>query len=137
MTVDSATLFVRFRQHLRPLAGIDQLPNRLSVVWLYDSEPLPDSHGMPSENLVPGMTALEDALADAFEPHGIAILVSVATGAGRREWTWYCCDRDVLARELNEALAPHPRYPIHLSITADPAWEGYLQLLNDIPIADE
>jgi len=67
VTVDSATLFVRFRQHLRPLAGIDQLPNRLSVVWLYDSEPLPDSHGMPSGNLVTQMTALEDALANAID----------------------------------------------------------------------
>ena len=66
VTVDSATLFVRFRQHLRSLAGIDQLPNRLRVVWLYDSEPLPGSHGLPSESLVPEMTALEDALADAF-----------------------------------------------------------------------
>jgi len=39
----------------------------LSVVWLYDSEPLPDSHGMPSENLVTQMTALENALANAID----------------------------------------------------------------------
>lgn len=46
VTVDSSTIFVRYRSHLRSLAGFEQLPNRLSIVWLYDSEPRKGSHGM-------------------------------------------------------------------------------------------
>jgi uncharacterized protein DUF695 len=132
VTLGSDTIFLRFRQHLLPLAGVDQLPNRLSVVWLYDSEPLEGSQGMPSPQLQAEMTALEDALAGSLESRGIAILTSVATGVGRREWTWYCCEQEVLAKGVNEALAPHPRFPIRISIAADPDWQTYRQLLADV-----
>jgi hypothetical protein len=136
-TIDDARMILRYRQHLLPVAGNEQLPNRLNIVWLYDSEPLPGSHGMPSTALQSDMERMENALCDAFEPNGIAILATVATGIGRRQWTWYCCDRDIISVALNDALASLPRCPIKIAIGADPDWTTYRQFLSDVAREDQ
>ena len=130
--LDGFPLILRFRDHLQPVVGHGRLPNRLQVIWVYDSEPVPGMHAMPTEQLTTRMVALEDALVAGLEARGLGVLTSVATTGGRREWTWYCGERSDVQNAINDALADVEAYPIRLHISSDPAWSTYTELLHDV-----
>ena len=130
--LDGFPLVLRFRDHLQPIVGHTKLPNRLQVIWVYDSQPVSGMPAMPSEQLSTSMVALEDALVAGLEEKGLAVLTSVATNRGRREWTWYCGERTEVQNAINDALANVEPYPIQLRISPDPAWSTYTELLRDV-----
>jgi len=130
--LDGFPLVLRFRDRLKSILGHPRLPNRLHVIWVYDSEPVPGAHAMPSQELSDRMSELEDALTEALEERSLAVLTSVATSGGRREWTWYCADKETVQTAINDALAGSTVYPVRLRVSPDPTWSGYMSLLRDL-----
>jgi hypothetical protein len=120
-------LIIRFRTGLERLIGDQRLPNRLTIAWAF--EPAPERSGLPDPALSDAMTAFEDLLSAALEPAELAVLTSVWTTNGTREWVWYGGEGERLVDAINSALAGHERLPIELMIEADPAWEQYKDLL--------
>jgi len=120
-------LIIRFRTGLELLIGDQRLQNRLMIAWSF--EPTPERSGLPDPALSDAMTAFEDQLSAALEPAELAVLTSVWTTNGMREWVWYGGGQEQLVEAINRALAGHERLPIQLMIEADPAWEQYKDLL--------
>src|SRR4051812_36479825 len=83
---DGKPLVFRIRNEPPPFAQKKKaFPHLLAVGWQYDS---PNEQGMPSEDVVARMGALEDLLTEAFEGARQAFLTVVVTGNGVREWQW-------------------------------------------------
>ena len=75
------------------------------------------------------MEAFENLLSAALEPAELAVLTSVWTINGTREWVWYGGEGERLVDAINDGLAGHERLPIELMIEADPEWEQYKGIL--------
>lgn len=120
-------LIIRFRTGLERLVGDQRLPNRLTIAWSFAAAP--ERSGLPDPALSEAMETFENLLSGALEPAELAVLTSVWTTNGAREWVWYGGDGDQLVDAINRALAGHERMPIELMIEADPAWEQYKDLL--------
>ena len=123
-------LFIRYRTGLGPLAGDARLSNRLTISWPF--EHAADQTGLPEGELSDRMKRFEDAVCATLEGGKLALLTSVWTTSGLREWVWYGGEKSVLARAINEALAGMPRLPLHLAIEPDPAWEQYLGFISSV-----
>jgi hypothetical protein len=98
------------------------------VVWTYPLEGEEGQRGLPTSAQQADMVRREDALTAGLEGGGVAVLTSVATSGGHREWIWYSRPASELNPAFNATLKGHPRYPIQLHITADPSWSGYQRL---------
>src|SRR4051812_15965274 len=98
-------LIVRVRTDL---AGDHEMharwPNRMVVVWQFPLEGSEGTHGLPTEEQQAGMNRFEDAVCDALTAAGSAVLTSVATCAGQREWVWYCGESAAFNKAFNAAL---------------------------------
>jgi hypothetical protein len=75
------------------------------------------------------MDQFEDAVETALAAAGVAVLTSVATTRGAREWVWHCGQTPDFNRAFNAALRGHPRYPLALQVGPDPAWRQWRGLL--------
>jgi hypothetical protein len=128
--VDSECAYViRFRSDLLSRAGDPSLPNLLEIQWAFLVE-APFMNGMPTAEQGSEMEAFENQLVAALEPSRHAILFAARTRAGSRHWFWYCGSRDLMEQAINAALAGDPSFPITMTISADPEWEVYLDLLE-------
>ncbi len=120
-------LIVRYRTGLERLFGDQRLQNRLTIAWSFESAP--ERSGLPDAALSDAMEAFENLLSAALEPAELAVLTSVWTINGTREWVWYAGEGERLVDAINDALAGHERLPIELMIEADPEWEQYKGIL--------
>jgi hypothetical protein len=125
-------VLIRVRTDLDPAVTRPRWSHRLAVVWTFPLEGSEGQHGLPTSDQQAAMTRLEQALAIGLEDPGVAVLTSIATSCGQREWIWYCRPAAELNPAFNAALKGHPRYPLQLHLTADPAWGGYQRLLAAI-----
>jgi hypothetical protein len=119
---------VRVRTDLNPASLRTRWPNRLAVVWSYPLEGPEGQRGLPTGAQQGAMAQLEDALTLGLEARGVAVLTSVATSSGQREWIWYCRPAAELNPAFNVALKGHPRYPLKLHMAPDPGWSDYERL---------
>jgi len=74
----------RFAEHLNPAFEPGHLPDRIIIVWRYESEtglPLTEEHRQ--------MNLLEDSLEPLEDAGRFAALALVSTGEGLREGTYY------------------------------------------------
>lgn len=120
-------IIFRFVRDFGP--GFDRLsqPVRIILAWKYDSET-----GMPVSDEREQMDTLEDAIEAHVEKDGFANLVLVSTGENLREWTCYAASEDGFLLRLNSALSNHPRYPIDIHISEDPAWDMYEKFRREL-----
>ncbi|KKL01053.1 DUF695 domain-containing protein [Rheinheimera mesophila] len=111
---------IRYRPDLEPFIGIESHPQRLVIIWEYDTE---NSSGMPSDKQSDEMKAFEDVLASALDPNRLAVLAFILTSNGSREWHYYVSDIEEVGQKINNALSGFPKLPIHLQVESDPEWE--------------
>ena len=78
---------------------------------------------MPSEQETEAMRSFEDALDNALDPDGLAILAFVHTHGGTRRWHYYLEDVRTVGQRINAALADRPNLPIELEVVDDPEWQ--------------
>jgi hypothetical protein len=121
-------VLIRVRTDLDAAVSGAPWPNRLAVVWSYALEGAEGQGGLPTSAQQAAMARLEDALMAGLETQGVAVLTSVATSSGQREWIWYCGPASALNPAFNAALKGHPRYPIKLHLAPDPRWAEYRRL---------
>jgi hypothetical protein len=122
-------LIIRCRSGLLPQVGTGRWTYRLTVVWTFPPEGTEGTHGLPSPAQQEAMNRFEDAAMAGLEGPGVAVLASVATTGGQREWVWYSRPAAEFNPAFNAALKGHPRYPLQIQLAADPQWRGYRQLL--------
>ncbi len=107
-----------------------QWPGRMSITWTFG---LDAAHqGLPNADQQAALDRFEDAAVAGIEQPGTAVLTSVATTSGAREWVWYCAATQDFTKALNAALKGHPKYPLQLRANPDPAWTGYQGLRRAI-----
>jgi hypothetical protein len=122
-------LIVRIRTDLGKQDLQARWPNRMVALWRFPAEGPDGSRGLPSPAQQTAMGQFEDAVEAALAAAGVAILTSVATTRGAREWVWYCGQAPEFNRAFNAALRGHPRYPLALQVAPDPAWRQWRGLL--------
>jgi hypothetical protein len=116
---------LRFRPSLQSSLGDERYPQRLMIVWKYETV---DASGMPSETQSADMKDFEDTLIEALDPDRLAVLAFVFTTAGSREWHFYLSDAEEAGVRINQALANIPQLPIELSVAHDPEWSQLSQV---------
>lgn len=124
-----APYVIRFRSDLISRIGDPSLPNLLEMRWTFFGEG-PLSNGLPTAGQLSEMEAFESQAIAALERSQNAILFAVRTGAGSRHWFWYCSSRDLVEQSLNAVLAGDASLPINMSMTVDPEWAVYADLLE-------
>lgn len=106
------------------LADKDCFPHLIGIMWRYKS---PNASGMPSNEVDEWMNRFEDVLEVALETAGQAILTSILTGRGVREWQWYSRDTEETMALVNAALRGYQPFPVEFSAEVDPQWNAYEQ----------
>lgn len=94
---------------------------RIEVSWNYTG----DASGMPDTATSELMEQVQEALQTEFRKDPVAILTSIFTGDGKREWVFYSVSTHIFGKKLNQALEPFPLLPITVYCENDPGWEGY------------
>ena len=108
----------RFAQEFGPQFDRSSQPDRIIIVWKYESET-----GQPVSNEHQRMNAFEDLLSPAL-PEEFATLALVSTGENLREWIYYVKSEDEFMGRLNKALAG-TAFPIEIHTASDSTWETY------------
>ena len=125
----SQPLILRIRTDLAKQELQARWPNRMVVLWRFPADGTEGSRGLPSTAQQTAMGQFEDAVEAALAAAGVAVLTSVATTSGAREWIWYCGQAPEFNRAFNAGLRGHPRYPLALRVAPDPAWRQWRGLL--------
>lgn len=91
------------------------LSEEISISWNYKGD-------MPDKTTQADMDGFEEALSDILFAES-SMLVLVMTVGGLREWCIYAQDYGSFMQQLNTLLAGHPKYPIRITHSHDPAWK--------------
>lgn len=113
-------IIFRFVKEFRAGFKKSSLPDRVILVWRYESE-----SGLPATAEREAMDRLEDLLAPVVEKKGFSMLTLVSTGENLREWTYYTKSEEEFLQALNNALAQQSRFPIEIHAAPDPKWLTY------------
>lgn len=124
---EGTPFILRFRPQLKDFIATGRFNERLTIIWLYQSD---DRSLMPSDEDADKMKAMEDALVEAMELDLQAVLAFVYTGQDQKEWHWYSTDIQESGKRINEALAAFDKLPIELSFEVDPEWTEYNSVLS-------
>ena len=119
-SVTGRKVIFRFADLLNPAFDRKSQPDRIIIVWTYQSEtgqPLSEEHRQ--------MNIMEDALETVLYQDRFATLALVSTGEGLREWTYYAKSEDEFMDRLNVALAGMPTFPIDVHTAHDPNGNMY------------
>ena len=118
---------LRYRPNLEKYLGDSKYPNRLVIIWDFESE---DPSGLPSSELLDEMREFEDAVVDALDIDRCAVLAFILTHDGVREWHFYIYDVSEVGNRINESLATFPKLPINLQVEEDSNWDEMRAVLN-------
>jgi len=113
-------IIFRFVKEFRTGFEKSSLPDRVILVWRYESE-----SGLPVTAEREAMDRMEDLLAPVVEKPGFAMLALVSTGENQREWIYYAKSEEDFLQALNGALAQQTRFPIEIHAAPDPKWSTY------------
>lgn len=121
-------IFWRFPKTLHPAFATQSLPDRVIIVWKYESE-----NGQPQSETHQGMNLLEDLLEPMTEGGKFATLALVSTGEGLREWTYYSKSADVFLDRFNALETEgEAEFPIELHAAKDPEWSMYKEFMTGL-----
>jgi hypothetical protein len=84
---------------------------------------------MPSSSERERMIDFEGALASGTEARGSGLLALSLTGAGQKEWRFYCQSPQVFMDSLQRDLQGKEQFPIDLQLFHDPEWSGVSEFL--------
>jgi hypothetical protein len=120
-------IFFRFAKEFRPSFDRASQPDRIIIVWRYESEtgqPVTDEHQQ--------MNLLEDSVESILRQDNFATLALVSTGENLREWIYYAKSADEFLDRFNLALVGLPVFPIDIHTASDPAWLNYEQFKSGL-----
>lgn len=123
---DGRTIIVTGRSGLGNVKETGKFTFRVEVTWPYEAA---DAQGMPSVAESQLMEQAQDALEATFSADPVAVNTGIYTGAGERNWVFYCRSLHLFQKKLNEALAELPALPLTFSAEEDPNWEEYAQMM--------
>jgi uncharacterized protein DUF695 len=124
-SADGKPLIVRARKGF-PSSAVRLLFAQLMViVWEYEEA---NESGMPAKEEHARMQAFEDALERGLEAGLNGIQAACVTGAGRKEWRYYCSSPEAFMEALNHDLGEHDPYPIDIRGFKDPEWSALKEL---------
>ena len=121
------TIVFRYAKEFRMGFKPTTLPDRVIIVWKYQSET-----GMPSTEERKSMDRLEDLIPQLVDSDGQSVLSLVSTGENLREWIFYTRSKQYFVGTLNSALGSQPRFPIEIHASPDPTWANYNEFKRSV-----
>lgn len=121
-SADGRLIMVSGRRDIDRFRANPRFSIRIEVSWQYSDAP--DAE-MPADDVARLMEQATDALQATLDADPVAVMTGIYTGAGRRDWVFYTLSTHIFQKKLNEALAPLPLLPLHITAENDPAWEEY------------
>lgn len=130
---DGKTIMITGRDDVEKWRKPGKFPVRVTVSW--DYEALPD--GMPCDKDAALMEEATDALLAEFNKDKAAVMTGIYTGAGRRDWVFYCHSLNIFGKVFNRALAEVAEMPLKFEAAEDPEWEEYGEMREATYVPDE
>lgn len=124
---DGRTIIVTGRSGLQNVKDTSKFIYRVEVTWPYNQA---DAQGMPTEAESALMEQAQDLLEATFSADPVAVNTGIYTGAGERNWVFYCRSLHIFQKKFNEALASMPQLPLTFTAEEDPDWEEYAEMLK-------
>lgn len=111
-----------------PDATMRAFPWVTTIEWHY---PIRD-RGMPSEDTLKGMRALEDELKREVLSKGLSVHALTRTGNGLRKWTYYVTDRKVAENQFAQAAKASSAETIRVTVLEEPEWTSLRDVFNNV-----
>ncbi len=131
---DGQLIMVTGRSGLEQVKATGVFVYRIEVNWAYK----PDDKGMPDYATSRLMEQVTDALEVEFSKDPVAVNTGIYTGAGERNWVFYCRSLHIFQRKLNTILEPFETLPLTFHAEEDPDWAEYAEMCQcEVHVTDE
>ncbi len=131
---DGQLIMVTGRSGLEQVKATGVFVYRIEVNWAYK----PDDKGMPDYATSRLMEQVTDALEAEFSKDPVAVNTGIYTGAGERNWVFYCRSLHIFQRKLNTILEPFETLPLTFHAEEDPDWAEYAEMCQcEVHVTDE
>lgn len=131
---DGQLIMVTGRSGLEQVKATGVFVYRIEVNWAYK----PDDKGMPDYATSRLMEQVTDALEAEFLKDPVAVNTGIYTGAGERNWVFYCRSLHIFQRKLNTILEPFETLPLTFHAEEDPDWAEYAEMCQcEVHVTDE
>ena len=131
---DGQLIMVTGRSGLEQVKATGVFVYRIEVNWAYK----PDDKGMPDYATSRLMEQVTDVLEAEFSKDPVAVNTGIYTGAGERNWVFYCRSLHIFQRKLNTILEPFETLPLTFHAEEDPDWAEYAEMCQcEVHVTDE
>ncbi len=131
---DGQLIMVTGRSGLEQVKAAGVFVYRIEVNWAYK----PDDKGMPDYATSRLMEQVTDALEAEFSKDPVAVNTGIYTGAGERNWVFYCRSLHIFQRKINTILAPFETLPLTFHAEEDPEWAEYAEMCQcEVHVTEE
>jgi len=131
---DGQLIMVTGRSGLEQVKATGVFVYRIEVTWTYE----PDAKGMPDFTTSRLMEQVTDALEAEFSKDPVAVNTGIYTGAGERNWVFYCRSLHIFQRKLNSILEPFETLPLTFHAEEDPDWAEYAEMCQcEVHVTEE
>ena len=131
---DGQLIMVTGRSGLEQVKAAGVFVYRIEVNWAYK----PDDKGMPDYATSRLMEQVTDALEAEFSKDPVAVNTGIYTGAGERNWVFYCRSLHIFQRKINTILAPSETLPLTFHAEEDPEWAEYAEMCQcEVHVTEE
>jgi len=131
---DGQLIMVTGRSGLEQVKATGVFVYRIEVNWAYK----PDDKGMPDYATSRLMEQVTDALEAEFSKDPVAVNTGIYTGAGERNWVFFCRSLHIFQRKINTILAPFETLPLTFHAEEDPEWAEYAEMCQcEVHVTEE
>lgn len=131
---DGQLIMVTGRSGLEQVKATGVFVYRIEVNWAYK----PDDKGMPDYATSRLMEQVTDALEAEFSKDPVAVNTGIYTGAGERNWVFYCRSLHIFQRKINTILEPFETLPLTFHAEEDPEWAEYAEMCQcEVHVTEE
>ena len=131
---DGQLIMVTGRSGLEQVKAAGVFVYRIEVNWAYK----PDDKGMPDYATSRLMEQVTDAFEAEFSKDPVAVNTGIYTGAGERNWVFYCRSLHIFQRKINTILAPFETLPLTFHAEEDPEWAEYAEMCQcEVHVTEE
>ena len=131
---DGQLIMVTGRSGLEQVKATGVFVYRIEVTWTYE----PDAKGMPDYATSRLMEQVTEAMEAEFSKDPVAVNTGIYTGAGERNWVFYCRSLHIFQRKLNTILEPFETLPLTFHAEDDPDWAEYAEMCQcEVHVTEE
>ena len=131
---DGQLIMVTGRSGLEQVKATGVFVYRIEVTWTYE----PDEKGMPDYATSRLMEQVTEAMEAEFSKDPVAVNTGIYTGAGERNWVFYCRSLHIFQRKLNSILEPFETLPLTFHAEEDPDWAEYAEMCQcEVHVTEE